>query len=103
MQVRRVHRRDLRSSGASGCEDSRNEALAITVIGAEAETASTACASIEEAWVFFVSDKLNTAAMTQPTTMAVPHSPAAMTADRREVITRRLLYRPLEPCSRKNA
>jgi hypothetical protein len=33
--------------------------------------------------------------------MAVPHNPAAVIANRREVITRRLLYRPLEPCSRK--
>jgi hypothetical protein len=42
-----------------------------------------------------VLDKLKAAAMTQPTTMAVPHNPAAVIANRREVITRRLLYRPL--------
>jgi hypothetical protein len=49
-----------------------------------------------------VLDMLNaaTAAMIQPTIMAVPHDPAAMIANRREIITRPL-YRPLKPCSRK--
>jgi hypothetical protein len=32
--------------------------------------------------------KAATAAMAQPTIMAVPHNPAAMIANRREVITR---------------
>jgi hypothetical protein len=44
--------------------------------------------------------KAAAAAMAQPTIMAVPHTPAAMIANRREVITRPL-FRPLEPCSRK--
>jgi hypothetical protein len=78
------------SGGASGCEDSCGEASAIAVIGAEADLALIACSSIDDESVFFVLDKLKAAAMTQPTTMAVPHNPAAMIANRREVITRRL-------------
>jgi hypothetical protein len=57
---------------------------------AEADLALIACSSIDDESVFFVLDKLKAAAMTQPTTMAVPHNPAAMIANRREVITRRL-------------
>jgi hypothetical protein len=53
-------------------ENSCNEASAIAVIGAKAGSALIACSSIDDESVFFVLAKLKAAAMTQPTTTAVP-------------------------------
>src|ERR1700730_3669353 len=82
----------ISTRGASGCEDSCNEPSAIAVISAAADTASepvlpisVARSSIGGAWVFLMSANPNpeTAAMTQPTRITVPHNPAAMIANRR--------------------
>ena len=93
-KVRRAHRRDLRE-GRFGLRDSCSEPSAITVIGAAADIASepvlpisVARSSIGGAWIFLMSAKPNpeTVAMTQPTRITVPHNPAAMIANRRELM-----------------